>query len=147
MRSQTDEMLAARWDPEPFVDRDGNHTRFVSERREGEDDFVSNVLAPRPEYIPSRYITEIDILRMDIGDNPHPDDYVMEREDLAEYEAWKRPPVNPILVEYREDSYPELHRYPAVWLADLIEQRGPRAFTPEQVDHARKVLTRLAALA
>jgi hypothetical protein len=134
MRSQTDEQLAARWDKEPYV---SNGRRFATHDEALTDAWHNGnhgiYFDPRPECIPSRWRTEV------TSDGYGPNGYPRVR--------IPRPPVNPILVEYREDSYPELHRYPAVWLADLIEQRGPRAFTPEQIDHARKVLTRLAALA
>lgn len=129
MRSQTDEQLAAKWDPKPWrnVDTGERSDNGNPDGRIG----TRYTFDPRPECIPSR-----------IWDDTDPDGFVRYRPEAV------RPPVNPILVAFR--LFVARHtgmRLPGAaedWLAfgDPAEDGA----TPEQLDHARKVLTRLATL-
>lgn len=135
-RSQTDEQLAAWWDKEPWacyqvVTRDGGKTwervevQRHAEEHEGDVHFV-----PRVECIPSRIVMS---------------------------GTWalgmERPPVNPILVAFRNDVN-KSGRDTALIQYLAIYARGPQRvgerlrffFGEEATDHARKVLTRLATL-
>lgn len=62
-------------------------------------------------------------------------------------------PVNPILVKFRQhrNTYPLMHTHLVAqdWLDHFLNNDRNRSiygFTTEQIDHARKVLTRLANL-
>lgn len=139
MRSQTDEQLAAKWDPEPWLHASGKRAA---------DELTGRLMlwgdwthAPRPECIPS-----ITFQQGSRGDSP--------------IRTLKRPPVNPILVmvrAYRAErltmknpkAWGHVERKVEQYLA-AIDRRDPlilASYNPEQIDHARKVLTRLAALA
>lgn len=127
MRSQTDEQLAARWDLRPYrypEKLDGREIR-PAERVPG------LVFDPRPECIPS-----ITFQQGSRGDSP--------------IRTLKRPPVNPILTELRTvlPEFETLDDAAYAMYQSWCEEPTAREYaTPEQIDHARKVLTRLAALA
>lgn len=143
-RSTTDEMLATRFDPKPYVTHGGRRAS------QPESPFLAWGFDPRPEFIPSRYADEIQELRDDIGDNPHPDDFVLERETLAEFVAYRRPEPNPILVAFREEARLQregdgfdIPTQAQLWIA---RNEGADDATPAQIEHATKVLARLVAL-
>jgi len=158
MRSQTDEMLAAKHDPEPWLwplDGTRNSIRIAPEA----------IFDPRVEVIPSRDTGEhrpIDWFTVgrypscSCGVDPH-DNGVLVRHWADNGVQWvdvhgtltafaARPPVNPILVEFRADdadeTWPEKARG---WLNG--GSTGDGYATAEQINHAYRVLTRLAALA
>ena len=130
-RSQTDEMLAARFDPEPHVSQiDGSRYAAVNGP-------MVTVFDPRPEFIPARS-TETRPYWVE----PHAWAWMgdADREALV-----GRPEPNPILVAFREegdDGWESVYPYVVM---DLDEP--PFDATPEQIDHARRVLSKLAALA
>lgn len=141
-RSQTDEQLAARWDQEPWrnVDTGERSDNGNPDGRIG----TRYTFDPRPECIPQR-------------PQRHSDDSDFES-DLTEPE-WReaglpliaRPPVNPILVNLRADlgfdsTVSELANEYLDEAEGRFDNRWEDDFTPEQIDHAHKVLTRLAAL-
>lgn len=126
MRSQTDEMLAAKWDPEPYI-----HT---ASGQRGPSRYVGGwsdaILAPRVEMIPSRHIFH--------GKPGH-------RIDTGR--VWPRPPVNEVLVLFRRQLLPlvplEAHIH---GFLSGITRLASEGFTVAEINHARRVLKRLAAL-
>ena len=118
MRSQTDAMLAARHDPKPY--------EFEGNRAKHADVFYPNVptFTPRVEMIP--VVAPVAV-------------YADGRK-LVTFHA--RPPVNPILVEFRQAL--DWSGWVSTEAAGFWEWEDE--YAPEQIDHARKVLTRLAAL-
>lgn len=158
-RSQTDAQLAAKHDLEPYVTANG--TRLSAEnydRLPQPGGAATYTLHPRVECIPSRdYEPWL---------NPRNGDRAHIRRDgwtWAPRPEYARPPVNRILAAFRE------YRAIAVWdrtsdtamdwrdydkAAPRLEAKSFRLYwgvrknaTPAEVDHARKVFTRLAALA
>lgn len=151
-RSQTDEQLAARWDDAPFITDFGRTNMPIGPRE----------YAPRVECIPSR--DRDPFVRTYNG--------AFARHVSAEYAAqtprrytngfneivvtrysprpeFARPPVNPILVDFREHL-----GVATLWLEWLdggfvLEPDGNldalAESTPAEIEHARKVLTRLVA--
>jgi hypothetical protein len=148
IRSTTDEMLAARFDPEPYVDATGRRYAHPSE-------FAVGTLDPRPEFIPSRdpepwvdpdfYGSPYRIARVFSGTTPG----VWRWSPRPEY---ARPEPNPILVDFRANETRQATgtaKLARLWLSVLSDGRdwerhtGNRATSPTQIEHARKVLTRL----
>ena len=135
MRSLTDEALAARHDPQPF-ERDGERADEAHAQPDFEPGPFGKMIeasrwtfAPRVEMIPGRLIWDRD----------------------AENVAPGRPPVNPILRIFRvyvATSDLNAAAYAADWLErDLLGRDSILVgMAAEEIDHARKVLSRLAVL-
>lgn len=88
---------------------------------------------PRPECIPSR--DPFPFIRRDGQRRPArqwPDDRFDPNPEFA------RPPVNLILAAFRDD--------PTLWFASVRDIGFAMGCTPDQIDFASKVLTRLAKL-
>lgn len=142
-RSTTDEMLAARFDPEPWVDPDG--TRHVTGG-------WSSAYAPRPEFIPSR----------------DPEPYISTRGTrtsmaLEGDKFWRWSPrpeyarsePNPILADFRNSVKGDAASLARNWLGLMEEDPDMSEYVvwapirnplPEHIEHARKVLTRLVSI-
>lgn len=154
-RSQTDMQLAARHDAAPWVDQYG--TRWET----GRTDPLSS-LKPRVECIPSRDPLPWQVL----GDGwqesiAHPSEnesrYLPIFEPRPEY---ARPPVNQLLtaaraafkegataVDVLEDLDGYQIGYPgATHLDDYFDTPARESLRLVEIDHARKVLARLASL-
>ena len=151
-RSQTDEQLSARHDPEPYSAHDGSRAAHAH-------GFPTAILTfgvkfdPRPEYIPSRdsapWAGESEEgAPMRYEDERVGDSIWSPRPEFA------RPPVNRILTAFRESveywgMNEAIRRYLGTF--DAIEAGrlfgGPNSGDPSQRAHARKVLARLAAVA
>jgi len=163
-RSQTDEQLAARHDPEPWIAGDnGWSDRFAIEADALEVDsrHPAAIFEPRVECIPSRdplpytgWNTNRRTKRPEQHDRPN---------NWAPRPEFARPPVNRILEAYR--AYLDAHRidtYAEYWLfgiASFDTFGGFREWSNEdhnfhalatathaEIEHARKVLARLAQL-
>ncbi len=140
-RSQTDEQLAARWNKEPWVSPNGIRYPYPAN-----DTYA---LAPRVERIPSYYgTTYVDYLHdHDTGYGPP-----LDFDDWAEWVGM--PPVNRVLVAFRDalsSGEYEAVTLTANWVGLIATQGGIfevecEDATPAEIDHARRVLTRLAAL-
>jgi hypothetical protein len=151
-RSQTDEQLAAKWDPYPWLDKQTKSRYSYPGAR-----ISSNkpwTFAPRVECIPSRdplpYVdNELPSLRLPVGNlgmshfDPRPE--------------YARPPVNRVLVEVRgalanPPTERKLYRSSVIalylrWLSQVdYDNAADDPATSDEIEHARKVLTRLAAL-
>lgn len=154
IRSTTDEMLAARHDPEPYVRTyngvdpkriTAQHASYTPSRYEnGFGEIVVTHFAPRVECIPSRdpepvrYVRGFSRQGGGIGlDMLHRFPHLYVFDPRPEY---TRPEPNPILVAFREPKAATIWHFiasldePAVW--------WPNA-TPADIEDARKVLTRL----
>lgn len=160
-RSTTDEMLAARFDPEPWLNRAGEHDSL----QPGEKRPNGWVYLPRVECIPSRDPFAWEVVRKDGSAYrvTAPLGSYMRHWNTAEVRfaprpEYARPEPNPILVAARNDRMGKAYRTSAVaqwWLDAIGQHRQGVPFsiltdqilnraTPAQIDHARKVLTRLA---
>lgn len=119
-RSQTDEQLAARHDPAPF-ERNGIRSD-TAEHAYGEWKH-----APRVECIPSR---NNDPFPRQSHTYPDPDP------------AWNvaRPPVNRVLVAFREVGHSALEYLNGMSVQTYV---GAPQTTSDEIDHARRVLTKL----
>lgn len=157
-RSTTDEMLAARFDPESWVTEDGKRqaTSEVPYRLGGR---TYADYAPRPEFIPSRdpepwvdpdfYGSPYRIARVFSGTTPG----VWRWSPRPEY---ARPEPNPILVAIRRAYSGGVNGATAAssvaeWVSGEMVDGDPESliFYPEvkcdpaYIEHARKVLARL----
>lgn len=134
-------MLAARFDPEPWVDPDG--TRHATGG-------WSSTYAPSPDFIPTRDPEPWVSWGVRYAARQNAGCYFDPRPEYARSE------LNPILAEFRRanearivKAYPTSAHLAVVWADGL--GRGSTILTnnatPAQIEDARKVLTRLAALA
>jgi hypothetical protein len=169
VRSTTDEMLAARFDPEPYESNGRRFSREVYLAMSPAERKVSTVYLPRVECIPSRdpmpwRVEVIDREDMDLRDARNSTrltdpawvtfwDASTERLVFDPRPEYARPEPNPILVAFRSRL-----RYQhsmgvtttawglaSIWLRDLYFYSGDKA-TPAQIEDARKVLTRLVSV-
>lgn len=135
-RSQTDEQLAAKHDPKPTF-RQGS--RMDSPLR----------YAPRIDTVPSK-----DPLPWITKQGNHTDRYrfsenvnnVLEFDPRPEF---ARPPVNRMLFDFRwmhvnQNHNTTVSRRAVAWLDSFTG--FTKSYTPEELAHARKVLTRLSNL-
>ena len=150
IRSTTDEMLAARFDPEPYIYESDEGTQ----RLDAEEALANDLgyLDPRPEFIPSR--------------DPEPFIAALgTRTSMAlegdKFWRWSprpeyaRPEPNPILVDFRNSVNGDAASLARNWLwlmeddPDMDDHfvwapiRNPR---PAEIEDARKVLTRLVGV-
>lgn len=143
--SQTDAMLAAKFDPEPWT---AVGVRYAHEFPQTRTSAALNqrTFDPRPEFIPSRW----QVIRWDGL-------LVSEHDDFEDAEAasmfWtgsnvvkvERSETSPILVEFRAAEAPDKV---SRWL-DLLDAEGLRGdndWSPQMIEHARRVLSHLANL-
>lgn len=148
MRSMTDTQLQAKYgyDEEPYV-VDGMRSSTLKTVDMGRAYPVrSGWYNPRPECIPSRDVPGmIDAVRCDDGTWDQVELYEGAFEDAGDT---SRPPVNPILSAYREyvDAFADDDRFEARARAEECTVNGSAIGTTKEVEHARKVLTRLAVI-
>ena len=155
IRSTTDEMLAARFDPEPWVDSDGSRSAYIGGETPG-------VYLPRPGYIPTRdphpwATVDFDGSVYRLPEVPDEYAYLWHWSPRPEY---ARPEPNPILVALRE-YVTEATMEAFMWAAEhwlWIIQDDPASYTeagdmfrganatPAQIEDARKVLTRIVGV-
>lgn len=147
IRSTTDEMLAARFDPEPWLREDG--LRFAY-RWQGEGVHFD----PRPEFIPSRdpepyrcgAKSGYELRHQPSDISVCPDPIFAPRPEFA------RPGPNPILVDIRKyRAERQGMNNPKGWGRILRAFEGaasdnPWGATPAQIEDARKVLTRFVGV-
>lgn len=157
IRSMSDEQMLAKYgyDKEPWEQSDGQRFSYA-QVSQGHGYPVS--LNPRPECIPSRYVAYLTLgsySRIWRGIALDWDD-ACDRAGKAN-PKWNvhtcgtdvenvRPPVNPILAEFRRSApwdVAEAARVEAEWLRAPAHP-VPADATPQQVADARKVLERLA---
>lgn len=132
-RSQTDEQLAAKHDPAPY-DKNGIRS-WTNEHAYGEW-----VFSPRVECIPSR--DPFPYQGPTGSYHANPGWLGEERLTFAPRPEFARPPVNRILKAFRTDNR---ERYTLSERAQLwLDTTTIGDFTPAEIDHARKVLTRLS---
>lgn len=160
IRSTTDEMLAARHDPEPWVDRNGD--RYAHPRLTG----ASLSFEPRVECIPSRDPYPYVEVAPGVGNTGR---RYTSREQATSINMtfrprpeFARPEPNPILVAFREET-DRTAEQAAYWsealsrfqcdepwsvgdYMDVLEDVLDAGCTPSQIEGARKVLTRLVAV-
>lgn len=177
-RSQTDAMLAAKFDPAPW--RSPLPVPETSEYVRADYVVPGWVLDPRPEFIPSRHTRLRADGRIECADtfeggnvgclvsgwcilrDGHSGDCEEDRGIWpGADEPFERPAPNPILVALRTslhnhlagveewlDAYDRFDTYGGTidWDFPGHEFHALTIATPDQIDHARKVLVRLANL-
>lgn len=153
-RSMTDELILAKYgyDKEPWIDPtnpDGQRFATGGEIRFGRT-VIQRTFAPRPERIPSR-----DPFPLEWAGHRYPMALAPQLPDNSEFAPrpeFARPPVNPVLSAFRDLADEAPNQPFAPFIANTIAEfeRFPDAVdwdgTPDQVEFARKVLTRLAAV-
>lgn len=117
------------YDPEPWLDHWGGR---VAEPFKGA---LALVYDPRPEFEPTR----------DAEPWLAPDGTRWQEKCITDEEwAPRDRNRNRILIAFRSDrDHIEMQRTPIEWLADELEIVGAPFYTPAEVEHARKVLSRL----
>lgn len=133
-RSQTDAMLAAKYDTDPWAGEfaDGTSVRWDSHVIAINGEALTLTFDPRPEFIP-----------------PTPQTYRQGSRGDSPIRHMPRSEPNPILVNLRADVMSGAALADAVWAyqaedEDLFDNSWSEDFTVEQRDHARRVLARLA---
>jgi len=153
-RSQTDEQLAARHDPKPYITQAGQ--RMTAETRDRFPEPLGTnfvTLDSRVEYIPSRdplpYVSKFSGARFSVSIRPFAE--ATRDQEWAPRPEFARPPVNPVLTFFREeaDRYGDpAHGDYMHWLEPLFSpgiKLSGRLITPGELLHARRVLTLLQA--
>lgn len=140
-RSLTDAQLGYRHDHRAWVDEQGQRHMFLAGIAMGMR------FDPRPECIPSR-----DPLPFrDPGGFGHRRyaSRTFAALEWAPRAMFARPPVNRILTHFRKmrvDARVPLGRHAAGWMDSLNAMFAAGLYTSAEIEHARKVLERLAAL-
>lgn len=104
---------------------------------------------------PKPYVTYADDRRTDVRSkdwdiqSDGAVEYARAYEPRPEYDRPQNNPTNPILTEFRRSAPWDIAKAAAIevrWLSGMRTAPVPATATYAQVNHARKVLTRLAAL-
>lgn len=141
MRSQTDEQLAARWDDAPW---ELPETKGRARTRRA----AAYEFAPRIECIPSRdplpYVDPATGNQLDAG-AAQTERYYGRVMEWAPRPEFARPPVNLVLVHFRAQLSPVIPlRLHVRGFLNGITRLVSEGFSIAEIEHARKVLMRLA---
>lgn len=126
-------------DPQPWA----CHTHLG--RWAGQCDHAGSIHSPRPEFDvtrdPEPWIIDTGYLVIRSAFEPREDDPLVVYAEWSPRRDQFDTPVNLILVEFRASQHSAQW-----WLATLAHEPESYRWTPAQIDHARRVLTRLAAV-